>query len=105
MDPNDLRPRRHDPEAAARLQRVQRWVLSTLAVSTGLHFVVGLVAAATVVDTEARPGADVGLLVLSAIFGVGSVAAGLAIHRRRVLSPWLLLGLVPTLVGAWLVLG
>lgn len=102
IDPNDPRPRQRDPEALARLHRVQRWVLSTLAVSTGLHLVVGIIAAAFVVDVEARPQARVGLLVISALFGVGAVAAGLAIHRRSVLTPWLLLGVVPALVGAWL---
>ena len=31
--------------------------------------------------------------------------AALAIHGRRILSGWFLLGLVPTAVGLWLTLG
>jgi hypothetical protein len=30
------------------------------------------------------------------------VAAGFAIHQRSVLTPWLLVGLVPGIVGLWL---
>lgn len=98
-------PRRviKDPEKDARdLARVQRWVMSTLAVTTILHLVVGILVAAVTLDgpTSSR----VGLAVISGIFGAGAVAAGLAIHGRRVLSPWLLLGVVPTAVGLWLIL-
>lgn len=91
-----------DPEKDARdLARVQRWVMSTLAVTTILHLVVGLVVAGVMLDgpTSSR----VGLLVISGLFGAFAVAAGLAIHGRSVLSAWLLLGVVPTAVGLWLI--
>ena len=93
-----------DPEKDARdLARVQRWVMSVLAVTTILHLVVGIVIAAVMLDgpTSSR----VGLAVISGIFGAGAVAAGLAIHGKRVLSPWLLLGVIPTAIGLWLILG
>ena len=93
-----------DPEKDARdLARVQRWVMSVLAVTTILHLVVGIVIAAVMLDgpTSSR----VGLAVISGIFGAGAVAAGLAIHGQRVLSPWLLLGVIPTAIGLWLILG
>jgi hypothetical protein len=35
------------------------------------------------------------------VIGVIAVATGLIIHGKRPLSWWLLLGLVPGLVGAW----
>ena len=93
-----------DPEKDARdLARVQRWEMSVLAVTTILHLVVGIVIAAVMLDgpTSSR----VGLAVISGIFGAGAVAAGLAIHGKRVLSPWLLLGVIPTAIGLWLILG
>jgi hypothetical protein len=100
-------PRRvvKDPEKDARdLARVQKWVMSTLAVTTILHLVVGLVVAAVMLDDSPLT-SQVGLTVVAGIFGVFAVAAGRAIHGRRILSPWLLLGLVPTAVGLSLVLG
>ena len=94
-----------DPEGDARdLARVQRWVMSTLAVTTILHLVVGLVIAAATLD-DSPLSSQVGLAVVAGVFGAIAVAVGRAIHGRRILSPWLLLGAVPTLVGLWLVLG
>lgn len=99
-------PRRPVSAAAAEksLSRVQRWVMSTLAATTILHLSGGLVVAALYLD-QPRAGARVGLCVLAGVLGVMAVAAGLAIHRRNLLSPWLLLGLAPGLLGLWLVLG
>lgn len=99
-------PRRvvKDPERDARdLARVQRWVMSTLAVTTILHLVVGLVFAAIHLD-DAPSSSRVGLNVLAGVFGAFAVAAALGIHGKRVLSPWLLTGFVPTAVGLWLTL-
>ncbi len=94
-----------DPEQDARdLARVQRWVMSTLAVTTVLHLVVGLVLAAVMLD-DSPASSKVGLNVIAGIFGAMAVAVGLAIHGRRIVSPWLLLGLVPTAVGLWLTFG
>ena len=81
------------------LTGVQRWVMSVLLVTTILHFSAGLAIAAILMD-ENRTDARVGLNVLAAVTGVLAVAAGLAIHGRRPVSLWLLLGLVPGAVGA-----
>lgn len=85
------------------LTHVQMWVMSVLAVSTGLHMSAGVVAAAYFVENGA--GAQVGLLVIAGLFGVGSVLAGRAIHQKRLLSWWVLLGWAPALVGGYLVFG
>ena len=80
-------PRRivQDPEKDARdLARVQRWVMSTLAVTTS---------------------SKVGLNVIAGIFGAFAIAVGRAIHGKRIVSPWLLLAVVPTAVGLWLTFG
>ncbi len=94
-----------DPEKDARdLARVQKWVMSTLAVTTVLHLVVGLVVAAVMLD-DAPDSSKIGLNVIAGIFGAIAVATGLAIHGRRILSPWLLLGVVPTTIGLLLTFG
>src|SRR3546814_1038461 len=54
---------------------------------------------------EGHTDAQVGLMVIATIFGMLAVAAGMAIHQRHPLSPWLLLGLVPTLIGIPFVFG
>ena len=83
------------------LTPVQMWILSTLAVTTILHFSGGLVAAAMYVG-DARVDAQIGLNVLA---GVLAVAAGRAIHRKSLASWWLLLGWAPTAVGLFLTFG
>lgn len=94
-----------DPEKDARdLARVQKWVMSTLAVTTILHLVVGLVVAAVMLD-DSPDSSKIGLNVIAGIFGAIAVATGLAIHGRRILSPWLLLGVVPTAIGLVLTFG
>lgn len=111
LPPSDDRPRvrkhlmtpgapRHVNQEPMSLGRVQRWVLSTLAATTILHLCAGLVVAAAYAE---RPDARIGLLVIGAIFGVIAVVAALVIHQHRVLSPWLLLGLLPGIVGAIIV--
>lgn len=100
MDPNNLQAHRSDPMS---LSQVQKWVLSTLAVTTILHMAAGVVIAAAFVEPE-RVGARIGLLVIAGLFGVMAVAAGLVIHQRKPWSWWLLLGWLPALVGAWVIL-
>ena len=96
-----------DPDAPQRdsinspsTNRVQTWVMSTLAVTSIVHLSFGLLAAAWFID-EALVAQRWGLVVLSAVTGVIAVAAGLAIHRRPVGSPWLALGLLFLPLGGW----
>ena len=96
-------PRPRDPEAAARLARVQQWVMSALAVTTIFHLCVGLVIAALFVDEDDTV-ARVGLCVVAGAFGVMAAGIARAIHRKPLLSPWLCVGLLPAVVGVWLVL-
>jgi hypothetical protein len=95
MDPGNPRPTNREPMS---LGTVQRWVLSTLAATTILHLSLGLVVAAVFSE---RTDAQVGLLVIGAAFGVGAMVTALVIHQRRPVSAWLLLGLLPSAVGAW----
>jgi hypothetical protein len=82
---------------------VRQWVLSVLVTTTVLHLSAGLAIAGVFADGS-RPGAGVGLNVLASVCGVGAVLAARLIHGRRPMSWWLLLGLVPGLVGLWFVL-
>jgi hypothetical protein len=97
MDPNNVRPQNRDPMS---LGRVQRWVLSTLAATTIMHMALGLVVGAAFAD---RLDAQIGLLVIGSAFGVLAILAALVIHQVRPFSPWLLLGLAPTAVGALII--
>jgi hypothetical protein len=105
LDPNDLRGSHARSQGSAQsLTNVQRWVMSVLAVTTIVHFSAGLAIAAVVVD-DARLDAKIGLNVLAALSGVMAVVVGRAIHGRSLLSPWLALGVVPGVVGAFLTFG
>lgn len=101
IDPHAPRPARDQSHEDRSLTRVQRWVMSVLAVSTIAHLAGGIVLAALTID-DPQPGARVGLCVIAGAFGVLAVAVGLAIHGRRLLSPWLLIGVLPTVIGIWL---
>lgn len=102
MDPNAPRTVA-SAEDRARLERVQRWVLSVLVATTILHLSAGLVIAAAFID-ESEQIARVGLCVLGGGFGVVALAAAFAIHRRSPVSPWVALGMIPTVVGLAIVL-
>lgn len=103
MDPSAPR-QRANAEDLARLARVQRWVVSVLVMTTILHLSAGLVIGSAYIDGD-RPDAVIALNVLASSFGVIAIAAAFAIHKRPLLSPWLLLGVLPGVVGAFLVLG
>ena len=101
LDPNDLqRSHQRSQGSSESLTKVQRWVISVLAVTTILHLAGGVALVAIFVD-DSRLDARIGLNIISAVIGVLAVAAGLLIHGKRPLSWWLLLGLIPGLVGAW----
>lgn len=103
MDPNQPR-KPTSPEDLARLARVQKWVLSVLAVTTIGHLAVGLVLSALYI-TEDSPGAQIGLCALAGVTGVVGVAAGFAIHQKSPLNFWVLIGLTPGVVGLVLAFG
>jgi hypothetical protein len=102
MDPSVPR-KRASAEDLARLARVQRWVVSVLVMTTILHLSAGLVIGSAYID-EDRPDAVIALNVLASAFGVLAIVAAFAIHKRSLLSPWLLLGILPGVVGVFLVL-
>jgi hypothetical protein len=100
MDPDN--PVRMASSSDHSLTRVQRWVMSVLVVTTMVHLVAGLVIAAAFVD---QTSGQVGLLLIAAAFGVLGGVGALAIHGKRLYSPWILLGIVPSAVGAFWIFG
>jgi hypothetical protein len=97
MTPGHPRPQQR---YSTSLGSVQRWVMSTLITITILHLSAGVVVAAYFAG---RQSAQVGLLVISAAFGVLAFEAALLIHKHAPVSWWLLPGLLPALVGAYLI--
>jgi hypothetical protein len=82
------------------IETVQRWVAAVIL------FHVGSVPAITLavysIGVAAQDfGRGVGLWIMSGVIGLLTVAGILAIFRRFPLSPWLLLGILPTAVTAF----
>ena len=102
MDPNAL-PVRQSSYDDASVRRVQRWVMTALIVTVAMLLAVGWIAIAGTM-VHKTPGKWV-LLGNAAAFGVAGVAAARVIHEKSWLSPWLLLGFIPSIAGAAWVLG
>ena len=100
MDPAN--PRTRPAQQSMSVSQVQKWVLSALAVTTILHLSAGLIIAAIFLDPARGDAGKVGLNVIAGLIGVGAAAAFRGIHQKPMLSPWLLLGFLPCLVGLYL---
>ncbi|GAB3664416.1 hypothetical protein GCM10027596_28750 [Nocardioides korecus] len=101
LDPADLHAHHVRSQGSREsLTRVQTWVMSVLAVTTILHLALGAAAVgyfAPVGRLDARVGAN----VMAGVIGVLAVAVGFMIHRRSPVTVWLVVGLLPGLLGAW----
>jgi hypothetical protein len=96
MVPGQPRP----TQRQSSITSVQRWVMSVLVTTTILHLAAGLVVAAYYAHPTSS---QVGLLVISGLFGMMAFEAAVLIHRKPLLSWWLLPGLIPAVVGVlWL---
>lgn len=102
MDPNAPREVRDVRQEKAKLSHVQQWVMSVLIVTTVVHLSAGLVIAALTLHDPA-PGAQVGLNVIASILMMLGIAGARAIHRKNLLSLWLLAGLLPGAIGIFLI--
>jgi hypothetical protein len=84
------------------IERVQRWVMTALMMTTAVIFATGL---ALLAGQSDQAGAKPGLITIAAVVGILAVAAARVIHQRSVLTPLLLLGVLPAAIGGYLVLG
>jgi multisubunit Na+/H+ antiporter MnhB subunit len=82
------------------LERVQRWVLSSLLLTVTVLFASGIVISAVVSDPG---GSRAGLLVIAGVVGLAAMAGVRAINEKSIATPWLLAGLVPAAVGWYFV--
>jgi hypothetical protein len=78
-------------------ETVQRWVASVILIHVGSVPAVSL-AVYSIGMADKDHGRGVGLWIMSAVIGLLTVAGVLAIFQRRLLSPWLVLGALPTAV-------
>lgn len=77
------------------VERVQRWVMSTLLLTVCALFATGMAILSGTVD---RAGARPGLLMISGAVGLMAMAGMRAINLKRIVSPWLVLGLLPAMI-------
>ena len=83
------------------ITQVQRWVITVLVVVVVGHLAEALVIFALIAPAD-KPASRIGLHINAGIVGLLAAGGVRAIHRRRLLSPWLFLGLTPALIGAYL---
>lgn len=81
------------------VERVQKWVLSTLLTTVLFIFAGGLAVLGQ--HLPDRNGADVGLVVIAALIGITAILGIRVINARPLLTPWLALGVVPALLGMY----
>ena len=81
--------------------QVQRWVATVLTVVVLGHRAEALVIFALISPAD-HPASRVGLLIIAGLVGLIAAGGVRAIHRRRIPSFWLLLGLVPAGLGVYL---
>jgi hypothetical protein len=86
------------------VERVQKWVMSALLLTTAAIFSCGL---ALLSDhaPDSRRGAPQGLLVIAAIIGLAAITGVRVIHSKSVITPWLVVGLAPAALGWYFVFG
>jgi hypothetical protein len=81
------------------VERVQRWVASALVLTVATLFATGMAILSGTVD---RAGARPGLLIISGVVGLMAMAGVRAINVKSIVTPWLLLGLLPmAVVGSY----
>ena len=100
---NDSARRKHE---ARSLDVVQRIVISVLvAVVFGTFAAVLAAYLAIAGDRDLPRSSVIGLWIMTGVMGLATAAAILLINRRRLYSPWVLLGLLPMAISARWVLG
>jgi hypothetical protein len=82
-------------------EQVQKWVITVLTVVILGHLAEALVIFA-LISPDDHPASRIGLLVIAGLVGLLAAGGVRATHRRRILSPWLLVGLLPAVIGVYL---
>lgn len=100
--PADVVPTRQEKLDA--LDRVRRRVTAIGFLTIALHGIIALPVVAGIIDRQGRTDDAVVLVLMSGVIGVLTVAATLAILGRTASDArWLVLGLLPPVLGAALI--
>jgi uncharacterized membrane protein YoaK (UPF0700 family) len=86
------------------IEQVQRWVVSFLILAVASFPLGALAAVSRTIADEGRRSDAVLLTAVMAVLGVLALAAVRLVHRRRPVSAWLVLGLLPAVATAVVVL-
>lgn len=87
---------------AVKIETVQRWVFAVILIHIGGSPTLALAAYAPHMENT-KHSSGVGLWIMSGVVGLATTAGVLLIHQRSLLSPWLILGLLPMIVSAFYV--
>ena len=97
-------PQRDVDREMKALDTVRRRVAAIGFFTITIHGVIGLIVAGHIVDGQGRHGDGIGLVVMSGVVALIQYAGCRIILGKSLWSPlWILLSLVPTAYGLWLV--
>jgi len=82
------------------IEQVQRWVISFLILAVAAFPLGALLAVDRTIVEDGRAGDAVILLGAMAVIGVVACGAVRIVHRRSIVTPWLMVGLLPAVVAA-----
>jgi len=85
-----------------KIETVQRWVASVILIHVGSVPAVTL-AVYSIGVAETDRGRGVGLWIMSGVIGLLTVAGVRLIFQRSPLSPWLILGALPTAITGFFI--
>jgi hypothetical protein len=83
------------------ITKVQQWVATAMVFTVGMISTSCIAGYSALSQTMADNGNAVGLWVMGGLVGLMTMVGCLLIHHRSPLSPWLLVGLVPTAVAGF----
>jgi hypothetical protein len=81
---------------------VQRWVASSLTLTVAYVWAGGMVILALSSGfDQTRESAQMMIFIMAGIIGLGAIVGVRLINELSWMTPWLLVGLLPTVVGFW----
>ncbi|WP_157979671.1 hypothetical protein [Kribbella monticola] len=95
---------RSDPSRRRKvpIETVQRWVFAVILIHIGGSPALALAAYSPHME-QVKHSTGVGLWIMSGVVGLATTAGVLLIHQRSLLSPWLVIGVLPMTVAAFYV--
>lgn len=88
-------------QQAVALDRVRRRVAAIGFFAVAVHGVVGSIVVAEIIDNQGRHGDAIGMMALSGVIAVITTVVVRLILGRNPATWWILVGLVPTVIGFW----